>query len=390
VKEARTWLLLVLLALVGIGILFSFRPMPEQFNRYLEFVKIVAIALFTTAVVTNRERLRVLVWIIALSLGFYGVKTGIFGIMTLGRDQVLQGPGGMLADNNDFSLAMAMAVPRLFQIGWTEKREPIRRAFWFALPLTVITIGLTHSRGGFLSVVAALGVLVWRSRNRLQGLAIGACVALAALALAPKDYLERLQTITEYETEGSARGRIKAWGIATRMALDHPILGVGFGKFRQHYNTYNENPTPGELRGSEIIVAHNSYLQIWAECGTPAILIYLTLILLSFATVWRVRALARRRYYSSWIINYATMFEASLTAFVIGAIFLNRAHFDLFYHWVALVLVFGRIAMQEMEQDRLHPERDGGRGELVHVPRRGFAWRPRLRGFGSPLSPQGT
>src|SRR6185295_11963765 len=106
----------------------------RQFERYLEYDKIIAVGMFTTVIVTTRERLRVLCWIIALSFGFFGVKSGIWGIMTLGRTAIIRGPGGMLADNNDFSLALSMAVPMLFHLGWTERKPEIRKVFWFALP----------------------------------------------------------------------------------------------------------------------------------------------------------------------------------------------------------------------------------------------------------------
>jgi O-antigen ligase len=92
--------------------------------------------------------------------------------------------------------------------------------------------------------------------------------------------------------------------------------------------------------GEDVIVAHSSYFQIWAECGTPALLLYFSLISARSARAGAC-ARAKRRYHTSWIINYATMFEASLAAFVVGSAFLNRAHFDLFYHWVAIVIAFG-------------------------------------------------
>ena len=387
VPDPRCWIMLTLAALIGIGVLFSVDPSLYQFNRYLEFVKIVGIALFTTAVVTTRERLRVMVWIIALSLGFYGVKSGLWGLVNLGRVQILRGPGGMLADNNDLSMALAMAVPMLFHLGWTERNPALRRAFWFCLPLTIVTIGLTHSRGGFLSVSVAIAALVWRSRNRLQGILVGVLMGLAALVLAPDSYKDRLRTIGEYQTEGSAQGRIRAWGIATNMALDNPVLGVGFGKFRQHYMEYNPRPNAKELAGTAIIVAHSSYFQIWAECGTPALLLYFGLIFLSFRTCWRIRKEAARRYYSSWILNYAVMFEASLAAFLVGSTFLNRAHFDLFYHWVALILVFGNLARQEMRDELRYPERTGMRGEIRSVRPTGFGSQ---RGFSPDPLPGGA
>ncbi|NOT30349.1 MAG: putative O-glycosylation ligase, exosortase A system-associated, partial [Planctomycetes bacterium] len=350
-RDPRCHVMLALVGLIGIGILLSKAPSLRQAERYLEYGKIVAVSLFTTAIVSTKERLRVLLWVIALSLGFYGVKSGLQGIAHGGSIHIIRGPGGMLADNNDFSLALSMAVPMLFHLGWTERRPEIRKVFWFSLPLTVMTVGYTRSRGGFLSVAAAIGMLVWRSRNRLQGILVGCLVALVALLAAPEEYKERLMTMLEPSKEGSANSRLRAWGIATRMALDNPVFGVGMYKFRQHYPQYD----PSFQQGQDVIVAHSSYFQIWAECGTVALLLYFGLIFSSFWTCWRIRAEAKRLYHTSWIINYAIMFEASLVAFVVGSAFLNRAHFDLFYHWVALVIVFAAIARREMAAELENP-----------------------------------
>ena len=144
------------------------------------------------------------------------------------------------------------------------------------------------------------------------------------------------------------------------------------------------------MPGEEVIVSHSSYFQIWAESGTPCLLLYFTLIGGSFVTCWRVRAMARRRYHSSWIINYATMFEASLCAFVVGSTFLNRAHFDLFYHFVSVIIAFGLIARREMEEELKNPMRStGGRGEIEAVPARGFGRRLRQSAF-SPAALRGA
>jgi probable O-glycosylation ligase (exosortase A-associated) len=378
--DPRSYVMLALVALVGIGIAVSEDPSARQLQRYMEFVKIVGVALFTTAIVRTREQLRILVWIIALSLGFFGVKSGIWGIFTLGRVPILRGPGGMLGDNNDFSLALSMAVPMLFHLGWTERRPEIKRAFWIAVPLTVVTVGLTRSRGGFLSVITAIGMLIWRSRNRLTGILIGLLIASAALVVAPEDYIDRLKTLRNPTEEGSAAGRLRAWRIATRMAADNPWLGVGLWKFRAHYLDYEPDPTPAELAG-DTIVAHSSYFQIWAECGTPAFALYLFLIFSSLWTCWKVRRMARARYFSSWIMNYATMFEASVVTFMVGASFLNRGHFDLFYHLVALIMVFGHIAMREMRGEAREPVQGGVRAPVLSEPRPGFGPQPSRGAF---------
>lgn len=379
--DLRNYMMIALVAIVGVGILLSRNNRPDayQFARYVEFCKIVGVALFTTGVCRTREQLRVLVWVIALSLGFLGVKYGVWGILTLGRGQILQGPGGLLADNNDFSLAMAMCMPLLLNIGLSERREVLRRAFLLMVPLVVITVVLTHSRGGFLSIAGVFLVLAWRSRNRIAGLLLLVLVAIGGWIVVPSSYKERISSIST--SEASAAGRLKSWAVATRMAADNPLLGVGFGHFRQHYLEYEPNPTPGQLSGKDLIVAHNSYLQIWAECGTPAFLIYLAVIAMTVLSLWRVRRRAKDVYAASWIINYANMFEASLVAFLIGSTFLNRGHFDLLYHFIAVVMIFERVALEEIAEPHKFREKGRTRGELSLAPARGFGVRLPRRGF---------
>lgn len=360
---------MVLLAIwVGLSYIASGVPLHDyNINAYVEYVKIIGVALFTAAVVTKREHLRVLMWVIGLSFGFYGVKVGLSGVLSFGRIKVLQGPGGMLEDNNNFGLALAMGLPLLIQIALSEKNKTLRRGFFLMIPLMVLTIVLTHSRGAALSLGAMIFTLIWRSRNRFAGFAIAGLGALTAVAFVDKSYIERLNSITEYEQDGSAMGRLAAWKTALNMTQHNPFFGVGYGLFQRNYWKYASGSSNEGKR-----VAHNAYLQIMAECGIPAFLFYMSLIVLSFWAIWKVRRRAKQLYYSSWILEYATMFEAAMVAFVVGSTFLNRAQFDLYYHFVAIILAFERIAMNEM--DGLVPlEGTRGRGgELTIVRPRGF------------------
>lgn len=393
-KDLRCYIMIVLFVLVTIGVITSENPFGKsQTARLLEYGKIVGVALFTTAVIDTKEHLRVMVWVVALSFAFYGIKSGIWGVMTFAQSPILRGPGGMLADNNDFSLALGMGIPMMIHVGLSERREVLRKAFLFGVPLTMLTVLLTHSRGGLLAMCGGLGVLVWRSKNRVAMITIAALVGIASLPLMPSEMRHRFQSISDFQDDSSAQARFASWAVAVRMATGNPFFGVGLQKFRQHYLEYEPNATPEQREGKGVFVAHNSYLQIWAEVGTPAFMLYLTLILMSFITIWRVRAKARRRYFASWIINYATMFEASLVTFCIGSTFLNRAHFDLFYHFVAIVMMFGYIAEQEMRDEVLYPTRGekGIRGAIRLTRPPGFGQRGRQRGFrNTPLVPSRT
>lgn len=385
-RDIRCYLMMVLVVLVTAGIFAANMWTPVQIDRWVEYTKIVAVALFTTAVIRTPAQLRVTVWVIALSLGFYGVKDGLTGVLTGMQAEILVGPGGMLADNNDFALAMVMALPMLLLIGLSEANSKLRRGILIALPLTALTVIMTHSRGGFLAMAAAFAVLVWRSKNRVAGFAFGGLCLVAAFIVAPSTYIERIQSIENYETDGSAMGRLAAWQTAVNMAQDNPVLGVGLTLFMRNYRRYASGADHEGVR-----VAHNSYLQLWAECGSLALGTYLLMMLLTLVSLWRIRRRAKQRYFTSWILDYATMFEATLVGFIIGSIFLNRAHFDLFYHWVALTVAFEAIAEAEMANTSAYPRRSGmAQGELRPVEHHGFRRKPAAAALAARPSPQGN
>lgn len=378
-NDVRNAIMILMVLLVAASILAAGGGIwARDVDMFVEYVKIVSIALFTTGMVHSRDRLRLMIWTIALSFGFFGFKSGIVGILTAGQLQILEGPGGMLQDNNDFALALGMGAPMLWHIASSERNPTVRRLFFMLTPLTVITIGLTHSRGGFLALMAGFSLLVWRSRNRVAGLIVAGFLALATTLILPAAVGERLSTIREFEQDPSAMARFRAWQTALEMVRENPLLGVGYARFQQNYMFYSPLAREDPSLVGRAHVAHNSYLQIWAECGTPTLLLYLTLILISFVDLSRIRRQAQRRYHASWILSYANMFEASLLVFVVGSMFLNRAQFDLFYHLVALIAAFGVIARREMGDLLRYPERAAGRVTLVPRAQRGFARRPAL------------
>jgi len=371
----RSYIMIGMCVTILIGLLLTPEPVDKHiWSKYNQFVKIILVSLMTMSVVNHREHLRIMIWVIALSFGFFGVKVGLAGVLSGGSLRVLQGPGGMLEDNNDFSLALCMALPLLIAIGASERRAIFRRWMKFIVPLTGLAVILTYSRGGFLTLMGLIAVQIWRSRYRGRAILAAPFLAVIGYAVAPAEWKDRISTIAEYEQDGSARGRLAAWATGARMAMDNPFFGVGYEHFQANYQRY---AGPGEATR----VAHNSYIQVWAECGTITLILYLSLLFLTFVDLWRIRRLAQRRYYTSWIIDYANMFESSFVAFIIGGTFLNRAHFDLFYHYVALVVCFTRIARQEMERELSYPRRPTTmREQLVPIHRSGFE-RPRLRGL---------
>lgn len=375
--EPRTSLMMLLMVLIAIS--YGQAQIQDEYtNRYFfEYCKIVVIALFTVGQCDTKERLRGMFWVIAVSLGFYGVKNGMIGVLKGGGGQILRGPGGMLEDNNDFALALVMNVPLLWYLGIGEKKQWVRKATMAAVGLTIVTVLLTHSRGAFLSLCFTAMWIAWRSGKLVR--ALGVLFVLAALfpVFAPEHVLERLSSIGDTK-ESSANARLTAWATAFEMIKDNPLWGVGMRNFQPRYPEYSVVPIGV---GQQTYVAHNSYFQIWAESGTLAFIVYLGVLASVFLSLGRIYRKCRYRPDLQWASNYARMMEATTVGFSVGAFFLNRGHFDLFYHWLALVAALNLCVRSALlRPPEAAPQADAPRrgGGLVQVAL------PGLRAGGGP------
>lgn len=342
VWDVRTRLMVVLTVLVALSYGMA-KYQTAYFNRYFfEYLKIVLVALFTAGQVDSRQRFRWMAWTIALCLGFYGIKGGLFGILT-GGATILRGPGGMLEDNNDFALALVMNVPLLWYLGHNERDKPlVRLGTRIGVVLTTVTVVLTLSRGAFLALTGTALWISWRSGRLLRACTGLAVAALAFVTFAPQRVFDRLSTIGD-TGESSAAARLVAWRTAMRMIQDNPWFGVGMRNFQPRYLDYAQLPPTASK--TTTYVAHNSYLQIWAESGTLAFGVYVAMLLSVLVACRRIYRLAAQRPDLHWVRDYARMMEATTIAFMIGATFLNRGHFDLVYHWLALVTSLVAVSM---------------------------------------------
>jgi len=321
------------------------KPDDRQWEKYFDLLKVFVVTFFTVGMVDTKSRLEKLLWVIALSLGFFGVKCGLHGILRGGR--ILQGPGGMMLDNNDLCLAMAMNIPLLFFLGRQSPRRWVRRVCWVAVALTCVTVVCTVSRGGFLTM-CVIGMMIFNKLKRsfLPWIIVGVLAAIVPFVL-PEDVKERLATLKDPEQEESAAGRLYAWKIGMKMVADKPFFGVGFEGFLSNFRRYD--PIRARPTGVKSIrVAHNTYVQVWAELGTFALISFFGMLISSLLSLRRTRKRTLARGGPRWIIDYANMIEVSLLGFMFGANFLNRAHFDLMYHLVALSLVLAFITRDEL------------------------------------------
>ncbi len=288
--KVQTVLLLLLAGWISVTVVTAVLP-DVSGEMYGYYWKAIVISILTTGLVIDRRRFRLLVILIAFSIGFLGAKRGLLGLLR-GGARYNDGPGGFMSDNNSFALVLNMTLPLLAAIIITEKVKLLKIAAGAVAALCVATILFTFSRGGLLTLAAIAPLLVWRSRHRVAVTAVAALALAGFLALTSdrftQDYVERAQTISDYQEDQSAVGRLNAWKTSWGVFLDYPVFGVGPNNLEVVYRTYS--PEPQRFR-----VSHNAYLQILCECGLPALLLFLGAIGSALWSLGRTRREAARR-----------------------------------------------------------------------------------------------
>jgi probable O-glycosylation ligase (exosortase A-associated) len=179
--------------------------------------------------------------------------------------------------------------------------------------------------------------------------------AIAAAPLVPEQWIDRMESIQNYEEDSSAMGRIEAWTFAWRLALDRPITGGGFLVNRDRDLFFSYVPDAAEERAF-----HSVLFEVLGEHGFVGLAIYLALLFAALANVSSVIRAARKREDLRWASDLVRMMRVSLVGFAVCGLFLNLAFFDLYYHVIALIFCTKLLVEQAVAPARTPA--------LAHVP----------------------
>jgi probable O-glycosylation ligase (exosortase A-associated) len=322
-------LLAAFAAWVSFTTLFAVYPDHAQW-KWDRTIKILLFNGFVTiGLITTRQRLDALVWVIVLSLGFFALKGALFTVLTGGIYR-LQGPSGsFIADNNQFGMALLMAMPLVRYLQLTAQSRWMRLGLLVLLVCFLVSVLGTYSRGAVIGLAVTAIALFVKSRHRMR-LALGAGLALAAVVeFMPEHWHDRVASIFAYEEDASAQARFDSWRYALEIAREHPVVGGGFEIFRG-----NKAVTEAGYRS-----AHSIYFEVLGEHGWVGAGLFLALGLGAYRTARSVIRRASEDQKLSWAADLAAMVQVSIAAYAIAGLFLNLATFDLYYHLIAIVVI---------------------------------------------------
>lgn len=327
------WVILIIY--MGITTVFAFYP-EYALTQYIRIIKIQLIVFLTILLITDIGKLKMLLWVICLSLGYFSVKGGVFTLVTGGGHKVYGPDESFIADNNSLAVAVLMTIPLMIYLYQVATKKWVKWGLMVASVLSTFTVIGSNSRGAFLAI-AAVGFSYWiKSQNKvITGLFI-AIMSAGLLMFAPDSWYKRMDTMKTYEEDASSMGRINAWEYAYN-AANHNFLGVGLDSWSPAtFALYAPDPL-------DVHAAHSIYFSVLADHGWLGLMMFLLIFFLSWRKLKFLIKNTTKKPELLEINLLSRMLQISFIAYLVGGAFLSLSYFDLPWHLVSFVVILERI-----------------------------------------------
>jgi probable O-glycosylation ligase (exosortase A-associated) len=369
--DRTTVLLLAYVTIITIATSFALVP-DLAWPKWWITVKAFIYVFVTAAMLTNRVRIHALIWIMVIAVGYYGIKGGIFTLITGGTARIYGPAQTIIGDNNQLACALVVVMPLMNYLGRQSKNELLRFGARASMALCLLSILASYSRGSFLALIAMLPFLVQHSKHKV-GVAVVVTVMLAfSISFMPTQWIERVQTIQTYQQDSSAEGRIQIWKAAIKIALARPLVGGGF------MAPYDQDVLDEYAPGTTSKAVHSIWFENLGENGFIAFGLWLAI---AITALQNCRYIIRRTKGSpelKWANDLAHMSFVGIIGFLVGGTFLSLSYWDFYFTLVVVLAATRRIVVAELAPEkprfaRMLPSRSPSRGPPRALPRPGMA-----------------
>jgi O-antigen ligase len=324
-KEVYLVLLLALFAILSV-------PFADDPNRSWltcsDYLKVVTMFIVMASVVRTPKRLGGLLFLVlavSIYLGFDAIGKYRAGIFEYDGYRVAGGLGNLFQNPNDLALHLVTIFPIVVGLLLFTRNIFFKLLYVGIGILILVTVVFTYSRGGFLGLVTAVGVLAWKlqQRNRKAVLAGVVLLGVSFMLLAPGQYTGRIANLAG---DDSAMARKDDLIRSSLVALRHPLFGIGMDNY--------------VLRSNGNHATHNSYTQVASEMGIPAGFIYILFLVTAFKRLTKTQqATVGSRKEQRWYY-VAVGLQAGLGAYMVSSFFASVS-----YVWYVYYLVGYAIAL---------------------------------------------
>ena len=323
-----TWAMLALVTWIAITAMAAYLRLgkwdPNPFHHPRQYFQIVILFLLASRFLAGRIPALLMSLVICIALSIRGRFLSPFGVW-------LQG---------DIASLLAISLPLSLVAFWCTDSRKWRGVLAFILGIVIAhnvwLLIATQNRAAAVAVVVEVLVLWlmmashrWRWLSLLVMVPIGYGISVAGWS---SQYIQRFVDIfTGGQYAESAFSRIRIWQAGWKMAMDHPIMGVGPGHFYRYVRVYD----PG-LRKD--FPSHNVLINLFAETGAIGLLLYTAVFVGAVTAMWRISTVMK----NDWPGPASRMICAGICGYLTIGMFLTRHDLVLAYILVGWAIALRR------------------------------------------------
>ena len=250
----------------------------------VRYVSYVGIYFVITAFAGDDRTLERIVWVLSIACAVASILA-IHNLLTGFATRATPTYG----DANDLAYILSTTLPLTL---WLLRRRGPRRLAVLALVAVIgLADALTFSRGAAVGLGCALAWVLVTHRHQLRAALVPltiVAIAVGVVGLTQQTRLSTAFTVKSAAASGNVTHRFDAWRSAVELIVAHPLIGVGPGNFQYFTAAVDDRPPTKD----DPTVVHNTYLDIGAEVGLPALALLLAYVVTSFK---RLHVAMRRR-----------------------------------------------------------------------------------------------
>lgn len=194
----------------------------------------------------------------------------------------------------------------------------------------------TYARTAVVGLAVLAAALWWRSERKIIFACVAVVVALGLGTITSQAWEQRINTISDYQNEGSALGRIMVWRWTLGFVVDHPT-GGGFNSFE--VNSF-EMPDPNGEPGATVTIRgkafHSVYFEVLGEQGWLGAILYGGLIFVTLLSLHNTAKRFRNVAGMSQARNLAYALQVSFITMLVSGLFIGVAFQPMIFYQFAI------------------------------------------------------
>ena len=328
---------IILLFLLWTVLFIPFSQSPNRVIKGLsDFLPLLPFIFSVPLLIGNVEILKRMINTLIILMVFIS----IVGLATGGGRYNLFGLGNFLTDPNDFSLYMVFMLPFCFFMFLYEKRNKIiKLCYAIATLLSITSIIISYSRGGFLGMLCVILVMWFFSPNRKLTASVGAIILVGIMLFSSTQWKEVASS--SFDTQQStAQTRLTTWKVSLRVFVNNP-LGIGMYNIPNTMYKYADAwENPERWWGD---VNHSFWLTFLAEGGIIGFCLVMVLLFQNFRDsiiMTKIKPLNDDYIFMKYL-GYS--FIGSLIGFCASSTFLTVSYYPHIWYITTIIAAASRV-----------------------------------------------